>query len=52
MRIELTIANPDDRAEVSKYLIKNGYRVCEIVKKIGSARKKILLVDRPEEKSE
>lgn len=48
--VELTIANPEDRAEVAKYLVKNGYRVCEIVRKIGSARKKILLVDRPEEK--
>ena len=49
--IELAITSSvQERMEVAKILVRNGYRVCQVTRKAGSAKKTILLADKPEEK--
>lgn len=47
--IELIITSSvNDRMEAAKILVRNGYRVCVVTRKIGSARKPVLVIDKPE----
>jgi len=48
--IELEIkSSNDDRMDVARILVKNGYRVCtETRKGAGTARMTVLIVDKPE----
>lgn len=47
--IEMDIhSSKADRLEAGKILLANGYRVQMVIKKIGNARKTILIADKPE----
>lgn len=48
--IEMDIhSSKADRLEAGKILLANGYRVQMVIKRIGNARKTILIADKPEE---
>lgn len=49
--MELMITSSvQDRVDVGAILIKNGYRVCQKVVKVGGKSKTVLVIDREEEK--
>ncbi len=50
--IELNIfSSVQERMEVAKILVRNGYRVCQLAKKVGNAKKTVLVVDDPESRT-
>ena len=47
--VELIITSSvNDRMEAAKILVRNGYRVCCANRKIGSAKKPVLVIDKPD----
>lgn len=52
MVMELEIqSSREDRLEVAKILIGNGYRVCTVVRKPGGRARTVLLVDKPDKEA-
>jgi len=49
IEINVSASSVQERAEIAAAMVRNGYRVCLLVKKIGSVKKTVMILDKPEE---
>ena len=49
MEINVSASSVQERCDMAAALVRNGYRVCSVVKTIGGKKKTILVVDQPED---
>lgn len=51
IEINISASSVQERMDVAAALVRNGYRVCTQVRKVGSAKKTVLVVDEPEKET-
>lgn len=49
IEINVSASSVQERCDMAAALVRNGYRVCSVVKTIGGKKKTILVVDQPED---
>lgn len=51
IEINVSASSVQERAEIAAAMVRNGYRVCLVVKKTGSVKKTVMVLDKPDPSS-